>query len=773
MTRMKIRSAAWMAAVIVAAVGRVALAGPVGPDPRLTRDPSPQAKHAARQALTHALDHLVATTNLAHARVGIAVYSLTDHQEIYGHDPGALLNPASNVKLFTSAAALELLGPAFRFDTELYVSHAPDAKGVIHGNLYVKGKGDPTFTTERMHRLVDDLWQLGIRKITGHLVLDDTYFDDHRLGPGWEQDDSDHAYIAPTGALSFNYNSVAVHVRPGPRVWHRAVVTVDPDSRYFIVKNRVVTGSRRSRRRHFTASVDDGIHQEIEVHGVEPINRDGAVYYRRVGNPPIYFGDTLVAFLGRRGIRVSHHQPVLGAVPDAAELLYRSESHRLADIVETMDKVSNNHMAEQILKTLGAEVMGVPGSWPKGVAAVERWLAERVGVPRGSYVMKNGSGLNDTNRFSARQITEVLAHMWRHFQVMPEYVSALPVAGRDGTARYRLDGTPAAGILRAKTGTLENVSAFSGYVATADGEVLAFSILVNDYPGRYSQVIDGIDSVAEAISEYARPRSATPATAVAVTDTPLTPAEVAAKVGTYLALGQAADPHNVRFLRTALRTEHDPLIRAVIAEAIYRSDADLGERLLLDEYQPTADLVRRLHQVARKDETSPTPVITSVANLAAEGDARALAELLQTAHLAQGAEGLKAELAETLVEVARTAPTEMLHALTGADPKVGRDALALFVRGLRMEKESPGHHPFVRALLSAAKAPATAVDGADDPTQAVTAARVQALAAAFEGLLRAPPVVAAAKAPAPPTAPPAGPQDRRADGPPSTGAGGG
>lgn len=768
-------------AVILLLGGGVAHAAAVKPDPGSIVKLDASGRSKARTRLVKALDKTVADAGLAHARVGIDVVSLTHHQEIYAHDADALLNPASNVKLFTSAAALELLGPEFRFDTEIYVEHKPDSNGVIHGNVWIKGKGDPTFTSERMHRMVDDLWQLGVRRITGHIILDDTYFDDQREGPGWEQDHSDHAYIAPTGALSLNFNSVAIHVRPGKRPWHRAVVSVDPDSPYFIVVNHVITGSRHSRRRDIPKSIADGTRQRIEVRGVQPINREGAVYYRRIDNPPYYFGYTFEAFLKRRGVKVSWGRMKLGTVPDDAELLYRSESKRLADVVETMDKVSNNHMAEQILKTLGAEVMGEPGSWPKGVAAVERWLNKEVGIPRGSYVMKNGSGLNDTNRFSPRQITKVLAHMWHHFQVRPEYVVALPVAGRDGTARFRMDGTPAAGVLRAKTGTLENVSALSGYVETADGEVLAFSILVNDYPGSYSSVIDGIDAVATKIAEYAMPPGMTPKSAVAANAKPLTPKEIAAKVKTYLSLGQAADPHNVRFLRTALRTERDPLLRAVVAEAIYRSDNDAGERLLLDNYTPTAKLVERLKDIARKDDASPTPVITSVADLAAEGNARALSLLLTTAHLAAPDASLSDELAETLVEVGRTAPDELLDALTDADPAVADTAITLIAQGLH--GENPRHHPFTRALVAAAKKPAGTTSDDDDPTAAITLARVQALASKFDQLLHQksgavaakPAAEAASTASRPdPERPTDGaPAQRRSDTPPATGAGGG
>jgi D-alanyl-D-alanine carboxypeptidase/D-alanyl-D-alanine-endopeptidase (penicillin-binding protein 4) len=191
-----------------------------------------------------------------------------------------------------------------------------------------------------------------------------------------------------------------------------------------------------------------------------------------------------------------------GTVPDGARLLCYSESDALGDVVRKLEKTSNNFIAEQLLKTLGAEKKGAPGSWPKGVEAVEDFLAE-VGVARGTYVMKNGSGLNDTNRFSARETVTLLREMWKRFPAMPEFVAALPIAGRDGTTRWRMQTTD--GRLRAKTGTLVDISALSGWVwlqrERSWGE---FSILSSGITKTQSMHIE--NAIVHVVSANAAPR---------------------------------------------------------------------------------------------------------------------------------------------------------------------------------------------------------------------------------------------------------------------------
>ena len=266
---------------------------------------------------------------------------------------------------------------------------------------------------------------------------------------------------------------------------------------------------------------------------------------------------------------------------------------------------------------------------------------------RGSYVMRNGSGLNDTNRFSAAQHNLLLKFMWDRFPLAPEFLSSLGIAGKDGTIKYRFEGTDAVWRLRAKTGTLENVSALSGYVQGVGGERFVFSVLVNDFPGRVSTVLQHIDAIGgsvAAVGSTGGPSSAlaslTPASVVGPMD------ELKSRMKTYAALGVKADKRNGPFLRTSWRTEKDPAVRALIAEALYQSDArePASTRVLLDSVSAGDEVYGRLKRAA-KELGLETPLVGSVVELAATGSSDALARLYELTRASNGDEAAEKAMA--------------------------------------------------------------------------------------------------------------------------------
>lgn len=669
------------------------------------------AAPASAKDVEAALQAIVSKGALAGARVGILVERIDTGQVLFAKDPDVLLNPASNVKLFTTAAALARLGPDFRFATEVSVDAASAGKPAVE-TLYVRGKGDPTMTSERLWVLAGDLAHLGLRRV-GALVVDEGYFDGERRGPGFDQEDGDHAYLAPAGALALNHDAIEIHVAPGDRPGARARVEVEPASDYFTLDDRAVTVRSRAVRRIVADTVPDGAREKVVVQGRIPAGAREVVFWRKIDAPATYFGQTLRRYLALHGVRVG--QVRTGTVPPDARLVQVAESDALAEVVRQLMKTSNNFMAEQLLKTLGAEVKGVPGSWPKGVAAVEDFLAE-AGIPRGAYVMRNGSGLNDTNRFSARQTVTLLRAMWSRFPLMPEFVAALPVAGRDGTIRWRMEGTDAVGHLRAKTGTLEGVTSLSGYVETADAEKLAFAIFVNDYAGRSTPVVRAVDAIGGALAAIggseadvsAAVASASPAAPASPAGPEAGAAELRAAVKTYLDLARAGDARNVPFLRTALRTEKDPALRMAIGEAVYLSDpdSDAARRALLDAAAADPAALGRL-LAAAPDDADP-PVLRSLADLAADGDGEALARLVDLAQAEPSVPALAQPLEAVLDEVAASAPDELVEALRAAPPASADAAIAALARGLVRGED--GEAPMRAAL--AAQAAKDGVPGA-------------------------------------------------------------
>ncbi len=656
---------------------------------------------ADREALKKTLLELAQGAPFRDCRLGVQLVSLEDGSVVFAKDADALMNPASNVKLVTAAAALARLGPEYRFDTEFLVEPGPTDRS---RTLWIRGKGDPSITTERLHAMASELAHLGLREV-GDLVLDDSWFDPERLAPGFEQEVSDRAYAAPTGALSLNANAVGVYLRASAS-GGRAVVELEPPSDYFEVVNAAVGASSRARR----ASVSSqwtGSQQRITVRGTVPVSGEWAVW-KRIDNPPLYFGYTFKRILEMHGIRV-RGKPKLGAVPERARLLYVAQSETFDLVLKRMNKYSSNFVAEQLMKTLGAEVKGPPGSTANGVSVAEEFLEREVGIPRGSYILRNGSGLNDTNRFTPRQLTQLLKVMWDRFPLAPEYLSSVGIAGKDGTLRYRFEGSEAVGRLRAKTGTLENVSALSGYVQSVGGERFAFSVIVNDHAGRTAPVVQGIDAIGAAVAAVGAPGG--PDRAVATLMEPTrrgapSNEEAKARIRTYLAVAQKADQRNLPFLRTAWRTEHDPAVRAVLADSIYQSDARdyLGTRALLDSFTAGEEVYGRLRQLARELKVE-LPCVGSLTSLAAEGNGEALSRLVELARASRGDAPAQRTVAASLADVARTAPDELLVTLRVATAADRDAALGLLAQGVAQQQDAD--HPLwpaVRKLMASTDA---------------------------------------------------------------------
>jgi D-alanyl-D-alanine carboxypeptidase/D-alanyl-D-alanine-endopeptidase (penicillin-binding protein 4) len=379
--------------------------------------------------------------------------------------------------------------------------------------------------------------------------------------------------------------------------------------------------------------------------------------------------------------------------------LYVGQSESLDLILKKLNKVSSNFIAEQLIKALGAEGRGVPGTFAKGIEVVEEFLEREVGIQRGSYVMRNGSGLNDTNRFSAVQLNRLLRFMYEKFPLAPEYMSSLGIAGKDGTLRYRFEGSDAVGRLRGKTGTLENVSALSGYVQSMGGEKFAFSMLVNDYTGRSAAIVQGLDALGAAVAASGTLQGPARAAAAMITqETIQGPLEEAtSRIRTYLSLGKQADRRNAPFLRTAWRTEKDPAVRAVVAESLYQSNPEdyVGARILLDGFAASEAVYGRLRKIAHLLGVE-VPGFSSVVELAAQGNLEALSRLIELGTAAAGDEPAQQEIAEALGEVSRTAPEELLGALRGAGSAEREKATTLLAKGLA--KAADPDHPFWPAL---------------------------------------------------------------------------
>jgi D-alanyl-D-alanine carboxypeptidase/D-alanyl-D-alanine-endopeptidase (penicillin-binding protein 4) len=449
--------------------------------------------------LSSQIDAALGDPQLAKAQVGVSVSDVESGQRLFAKNENVALNPASNTKLFTTAAALAMLGPEYRWKTLVYAD-GPPSGGDIRGKIYLKGHGDPTLVIEDMWRLVSDLWSHGVRKVSGDLAVDDTFFDDVRLGPGFEQKHEDLPFRAPNGALSLNYNAVGIHVLPGPSDGAPARVVIDPQTPYFVVTNevRTVAGARTLLT---VESKDAPEHTEILVKGRIRTGDPGQTQLRRVAHPDLYAAHAFKELCARRGIKING-SIVRAQVPPTARALAAHYSLPLGVAVRDVNKRSNNFMAEQILKTLGAESGGRPGTWQKGLDAVSGFL-DKLGIAHAEYKMTNGSGLYDSNRFSASHLVTLLRTAHKDFRWAADFVGSLSVAGADGTISHRMEGGLAERFVRAKTGTLQGVSCLAGYAGAPGKAPIAFAILMNGLTDPASAAARRAqDQIAEALVAY-------------------------------------------------------------------------------------------------------------------------------------------------------------------------------------------------------------------------------------------------------------------------------
>lgn len=450
--------------------------------------------------LAEILHSVVTDPDLEGARVGVRVDDVGTGRTLFAHNPDWLINPASVTKVFTTAAALCLLHPDYRFKTEVYMRKRPD-NGVVGGPLYLKGYGDPFLVNERLTYLANELKTFGLEKIDGPLTLDDSFFDGQGEGPGWSQDDSSRPYQAPMGALSLNFNSVTVMLFAGQGAGKPARVELHPDSDHFRLVNRVVTSHQKTWIKIEVERI--GKRTRVLVRGRVNIHHPGSRHHCRVTLPTWYVGHSFRNVLKTAGIR-ARNAVRRGTVPNHADLYYTLRSPALGELVRKVNKLSQNFMAEQLFKTLGAELLGEPGSWYKGQQVMNAFLEEEVGIPSGTYILHNGSGLNDVNRVSVTQVVKLLHYMWGRFDVRPDFLASLAVAGADGTVNGRFAHPTLARTMRLKTGSLGNVRALSGYILSRGKRVFAFAFLVSDYQCRGYQVSRLIDRFASALARADR-----------------------------------------------------------------------------------------------------------------------------------------------------------------------------------------------------------------------------------------------------------------------------
>ena len=508
-------------------------ATPSAPSPVVQTKTATSTKALAE--LRNRISEIIDKPELASAMVGIKVASLDTGRVLFEENAMKLLRPASNMKIYTVAAALDRLSPDYRFTTSVYAPTKPDSSGVIKGNLTIFGRGDPSiaarFNNGDYFKGIDDLATriaaAGVKRVDGDLVGDESYFVGPQYGSGWEWDDLTWYYGAEVTPLTVNDNALDLFIKPGSEVGKPAVITTGPPDPLLKIVNRVTTLSRGTRR-DISISRDLG-EDVITINGSIGLDDKGYTGGIGISHPAMLFMYLLRTSLAQRGVTIKGQSrtetfeskqnsqspgrlyaltSLPQGLPTPPTEIATLQSPPLSLIAAQTLKPSQNLYTELILRTLG-KVSPAPTTTPstiglttedQGLETVRAFL-KGVGIRPESLVLSDGSGLSRNDMITADASVQLLTFMSRH-RYAAFFREALPIAGVDGTLRTRFRNTPAENNLRAKTGSLSSAASLSGYVTSAAGEKLVFSIMVNNYPRDVEPRLICIDPIAVLLASF-------------------------------------------------------------------------------------------------------------------------------------------------------------------------------------------------------------------------------------------------------------------------------
>lgn len=444
------------------------------------------------------LDARLNDSRFAQAQWGVQVASLDSGKILFQHNADKLMKPASNAKLYTTALALDKLGRDYRIKTSFYAAAKPGADGVIHGDLIVYGRGDPSFSArfyggdykKTLQSAVEALKSSGVRRIDGDLVGDESYFRGPPYGSDWTWDDLQNYYGAPVSALTFQDNVIDLVFNPGPAVGAPCQIVTMPSTSFVIFSNRTETVDTNSRGR---IRIYRPLGRNLAyVWGGVPLGASGHSDSVPVNDPALWFVTMFKDALKENGVSVSGEVRQVNWLDRDLAPLNVSKltevafvwSPPLAEIIKQTLKPSQNLYAQLLLLQVGAVAAesrdtGDSTTEQAGVAELRRFLAH-AGIDREMVALDEGSGLSRSALVTPSATVKLLTYM-SHHRSRDAFIDALPIAGVDGSLRSRFKGTSAEGNVRAKTGSLGYVDSLSGFLTDAGGEKLVFSIMLNNY----------------------------------------------------------------------------------------------------------------------------------------------------------------------------------------------------------------------------------------------------------------------------------------------------
>jgi D-alanyl-D-alanine carboxypeptidase/D-alanyl-D-alanine-endopeptidase (penicillin-binding protein 4) len=409
--------------------------------------------------------------------IGFEVRRVRDNQKIAELNSDSAMIPASLQKLFTAAAAFDKLGTIFKSETKIYAENFDKVSGEIKGNMYIVGAGDPGISAQRLWLMTQHLRHCGVKSIPNKLVIDNSYFDENAVAPGFDEEQNSRAYMSPISAFAVSFNSTGIVVQPTAE-GRNAYVHLFPAREDVSFRGGVATATKG---KDLSVSTQKSAANEISVilgGAIKPDEKPKYVY-RQSWEPVSNAGESFRVVAKESGINAKFSVDIGKVDTTKAQLILVHESEPIYFAVGGMFKYSNNFIAEMIFLTLAAQTSNSPANWETASQIVEKWWEEK--FPQGGKIcVVNGSGMGNQNKCGVGQIADLLNYASKQ-NWFYEYVSGMPIAGIDGTLSTRFKNSDLKGNLRAKTGTLNNfgVSSLAGYF-NANGELYSAVFIAND-----------------------------------------------------------------------------------------------------------------------------------------------------------------------------------------------------------------------------------------------------------------------------------------------------
>ena len=429
--------------------------------------------------------------------LGALVVDLNTGETLYSRNASKAFIPASNMKLFSDAAALLALGPNYQFTTELSTNATRLEQGVLKGSVYLYLPGDPSFRSEDLTTLLAELKHWGIKRIDGNIILVSARHGIHPYAPGWSKKDLIHSYGAPLAPLILDENRLIVTVNPAARAGQNARIELNTLNSGITLHNEVTTNTT-SKGCGISYAMDKK--NQLTVRGCIGLGQWSGQQKLAIKNPTRYTKAHIKSELHALGI-ILNGKVQFGKKPKTALLLAKHKSKPISGLLKTTMKTSDNLYAESLYLHTAEVLHGSPVNWNKAQPILKNFLEQETKISMDKAVLRDGSGLSRQDQLTPKQTVGLLKFLHARFPLAYEYISALPVAGRDGTLRKRLKKPSEQGFVRAKTGTMSGIVSLSGYMYTSNAHTLAFAIYINKGPKtqtkttwRYAPLVDKLCS---------------------------------------------------------------------------------------------------------------------------------------------------------------------------------------------------------------------------------------------------------------------------------------